>query len=335
MTPYDQYRIGEFLHWYPAIQQHRMMDEWLIDSQLGTWTHTGFITAAERTVITPNPDVSYGYSWFNVSNGPMVIEIPHYHRYVSLSVFDMMHFIPAVLVAPTKPIVVRLANQTSPIKDAHEVVINTVSGVLFLRTAIPSPSEEPEVLAFADQIRTTGGDGDLPFIVPDFTEDERRVGLELIQEYVLRQTSASKVFGAPEQGVGDLDRCAGVFAGQLGVPASSIEYCQFVQLDGEPVGGDGSYRLTFRSDGMVRDDLGYWSVTVYDMSDRFLIPDPDHRYGVNSYVARPDADGTYTVRINRDGSGLNAIPTHGRTIYAVLRVYQPGRAIRWPTLVAD
>lgn len=85
----------------------------------------------------------------------------------------------------------------------------------------------------------------------------------------------------------------------------------------------------------MRDDPGYWAVTVYDMADRYLIPNVGHRYAVSSYVAEPDDDATVTVRINPDGDGLNAIPTPGRTVYAIRRVYQPAHQVQWPALVAD
>lgn len=320
-----------FVHWYPAIEQQRMMDAWLADNDVGTWTQTGYLSAADRTVITPNPDMNYGYCWFNVSNGPMVIELPRYRRYLSLSVFDMMHFVPAVVVGPTKPIVIRLGTQASPIPDAHDVVVETVTGLAFLRMVIPEPSDEAEVLALTEQIRTTGGDGRLPFLVPDFTEAEYAAGLEVIREYAMPLTSSLKIFGTREQGAGDLDRCAGVFIGQLGIPATYVQYTQYVQLDGAPLGGDGSYAITFSPEGMVRDD-GYWSVTVYNREDRYLIPNPLDRYTVSSYVAAPDPDGTVTVLINPDGTGVNAIPTMGKPIYAIMRAYQPQGVVAFPTI---
>jgi hypothetical protein len=332
-SPFEQVRLTEFVQWYPAIEQERMMTAWLADNSFGSWTHSGYLSADDRTVITPNPDVNYGYCWFNVSNGPIVIELPHYRRYSSLSVFDMMHFVPAVIVGATTPIVIRLASQPSPIVDAHDVVIETVCGLAFLRMVIPEPSDEAEVLALAAQIRTTGGDGDLPFIVPDFTETEYAAGLDIIKQYSMPLTSSLKVFGTREQGLGDMDRCAGVFLGQLGIPADYIQYTQYVQLDGEPLGGDGSYTVTVGADPVAHDD-GYWSVTVYNMEDRYLIPNPHQRYSISSYNAEPNADGTCTIRINPDGAGANAIPTMGKPIYAIMRAYQPIGVVEFPPIEA-
>ena len=330
-TPYEQVRLTEFIHWYPAIEQERMMRAWLGHSGFGSWTQSGQVTATDRTVITPNPDVNYGYCWFNLSNGPIVIELPLYRRYLSLSIFDMMHFTPAVFVDPAKPIVVRLANQVNPVRESHDIILETVTGLAFLRMVIPEPSDEAEVMALTEQIRTVGGDGDMPFVVPDFTEHERSVGLDTIEQYAMPLTSSLKVFGAREQGVGDLDRCAGVFLGQLGIPAANVQYTQYVALDGDPLGGDGSYSITVNPDGMVHDD-GYWSVTVYNMEDRYLIANPENRYSITSYSVKPDADGSCTIRINPDGSGDNALPTMGENIYAIMRAYQPVGTVTFPSI---
>lgn len=264
----------------------------------------------------------------------MVIELPHYRRYSSVSVFDMMHFVPAVTVGATKPIVIRLASQPSPVADAHDVLVDTVSGLAFLRMVMPEPSDEAEVLALTEQIRTSGGDGELPFLVPDFTDEEYRAGLEVIKQYSMPLTSSLKIFGTREQGGGDLDRCAGVFLGQLGIPASFVQYTQYVQLDGEPLGGDASYTITVPAERIVHDD-GYWSLTVYDMEDRYLIPNPQDRYAISSYNAIPNADASCTIRIDPDGTGENAIPTMGKPIYAIMRAYQPCGTVAFPPIHAD
>jgi hypothetical protein len=332
LSTYDSVRLWEFVRWFPAIEQQRMMSAWLADNEFGDWTQTGLVTAADRTVITPNADMNYGYCWFNLADGPIVVDVPTYRRYLSLSVFDMNHFIPAVLVNPEKPLVVRLATQPPLPGDAHDVILGTVTGLLFLRMVIPEPSDEAEVLELTKQIRSSGGRGELPFIIPSFTEDETARGVEVIQSYALAQTTAEKVFGAPQQGVGDMDRCAGVVRGQLGIPAPYVQYRQYVALDGEPLGGARSYALTFESHGMVRAD-GYWSVTVYDSEDRYLIPNPANKYSITSYSASPNADGTVTVRINPEGSGDNALPTKGRSVYVVFRAYQPRDVVDFPDLV--
>ncbi len=61
-------RLVEFIHWYPAIEQAKMRDQWLTQYTEGQWQFSGKVTAEDRTVVTPQVAVNYGYTWFNISN---------------------------------------------------------------------------------------------------------------------------------------------------------------------------------------------------------------------------------------------------------------------------
>jgi|TARA_B110000211_G_C13611842_1_gene349251 hypothetical protein len=45
-------------------------------------------------------------------------------------------------------------------------------------------------------------------------------------------------------------------------------------------------------------------------------------YDRTTYSSEPNEDGSYTVTLNPDGSGINGIPT-GKPLYAILRAYVP------------
>ena len=141
------------------------------------------------------------------------------------------------------------------------------------------------------------------------------------------------MFGKTSQGVGEMERAAGVFLRELGIPADFVQYTQYVKApDASQLGGEVSYRLTIDPEGLIRDDSGYWSVTVYSMEDRYLIPNPAERYSYTSYGAKANKDGTCTIRMNPKGEGENAIPTTGKPIYAVMRVYQPRGIVNFPEI---
>ncbi|MEN8187523.1 MAG: hypothetical protein ABFR05_10385, partial [Bacteroidota bacterium] len=36
-------RIAEFVHWYPAIEQAKMRDDWLKSNKYGEWQFTGMV----------------------------------------------------------------------------------------------------------------------------------------------------------------------------------------------------------------------------------------------------------------------------------------------------
>lgn len=323
-------RITEFIHWYPAIEQAKMRDEWLSKFSPGQWQFTGKVTSEDRTVVTPQADVNYGYSWFNISNEPIVITMPQYERYYSISVFDMNHFM-EVYVKPIKPVVIRLPHQKSPVADAHEIVLQTYQGVALTRQVIVD--NESEVMELAKKIEITGGGGDYPFVIPEFTEEEVKIGMLEIQNYMPRIKDGSKVFGSPYEGVGDFDRAAGVLIGQLGTQARYANYRLYgVDSSGNQLNGVDSYSITIPKEGMIKNQDGYWSLTVYNNEDKYLIKNSKDLYNASFYSSTKNQDGTVTVHINPDGVGENAIPTAGKDWYCVLRVYEPVDHVEFPDL---
>ncbi|MEN8139469.1 MAG: DUF1214 domain-containing protein [Bacteroidota bacterium] len=329
-TEVSETRISEFIHWYPAIEQAKMRDEWLKKNKPGEWQFTGMTTADDRIVVTPQADVNYGYSWFNISNEPVVINMPKYDKYYSLSVFDMNHFM-EVYVKPEKPVVIRLPHQKSPVENAYEIVLHTYQGLAFTRQVIVD--NEKEVMNLAKRITLKGGGGDFPFIVPEFTEAEKAAGIKIISEYV-KHLNPKQVFGSMYEGVGDLDRAGGVLIGQLGTQYRYANYdLIFTDANGKELNASDSYEITVPKEGLIKNSDGYWSLTVYNADDKYLIPNDKNKYNISSYTAKVNADGNYTLRINPKGEGENAVPTAGKKWYYVLRVYEPVNDVRFPEIV--
>ena len=322
--------IAEYIKWYPAIKQVEMRDAWLKNHKMGEWQFTGAITADDKTVVTPQAGANYGYSWFNISKEPVVITMPKYDKYYSISIFDMEHYM-EVIVMPTKPIVVRLPNQKSPIKDAYEIVLQTYQGLAFTRQIMVD--NEKEVMQLARKITLTGGGGDFPFVLPSFSKSVQEAGNKKISEYIRSAPNTANFFVSRYEGGGDLDRAAGVMAGQLGTQARYAEYGQLVaDQNKKPLNGKDSYQITVPKESLVKNDKGYWTVTIYSIKDRFLIPNKKNIYYISSYNAKPNKDGTYTININADGTGINAIPTNGTDFYGIFRVYEPEANLKFPLI---
>jgi hypothetical protein len=326
----DSADVAEYIKWFPAIKQVEMRDAWLQENKTGEWQFTGTITAKDRTVVTPQAGANYGYSWFNISKEPLVITMPEYDKYYSVSVFDMNHFM-EVYVMPKKPVVVRLPHQTSPIKDAHEIVLQTYQGVVFTRQVIVN--NEQEVMDLTTNMTLSGGGGDFPFVVPEFSQAVQDAGFKKIDAYVNQGTDTSKMFTSPYEGGGDLDRAAGALAGQLGLQARYVQYGPLVfDQNKENLSGKESYEIVVPKEGLIRNDNGYWTVTIYSYADRYLIPNDKNIYHISSYDAQANPDGTYTIRINSEGIGKNAIPSNGVDFYGVFRVYEPVENVKFPVI---
>lgn len=323
-------RIAEYIHWYPAIKQIEMRDAWLENHKPGEWQISGLVKADDKTVVTVQADVNYGYSWFNISDAPVVVQMPEYDKYYSISVFDMNHFM-EVVVTPEKPVVVRLAHQKSPIEDAHEIVLNTNQGMVFTRQVVVD--NEEEVIELAKQISISGGGGTKPFIVPEFTLSEKEQAERIIIEYATSVVSGRNLFGSVYEGVGDLDRAAGVYRGQLGTQSYVVDYAvSLVDQNQEALNGDDAYELIIPAEELTKSSNGYWSFTIYNSEDNYLIDNELDKYVVSSYTAIENEDGSVTIRVNPKATGENALPTNGKPFYGVLRVYEPIEGLEFPKI---
>ena len=322
--------IAEYIKWFPAIKQVEMRDAWLKEYKMGEWQFTGAVTAKDKTVVTPQAGTNYGYTWFNISNEPLVITMPKYDKYYSLSVFDMNHFM-EVHVMPEKPIVIRLPHQKSPIEDAYEIVLHTYQGLALTRQVIVN--NEEEVMGLAKKIKMSGGGGDFPFIVPSFSQAVQDAGFKKINDLLEEGKGTDNFFVSPYEGGGDLDRAAGVLGGQLGTQARYVQYGPLAfDQNKERLNGKASYEIVVPKEGLLKNEKGYWTVTIYSFADRFLIPNEKNIYDITSYNAKPNPDGTYTIRINNEGIGENAIPSNGVDYYGVFRVYEPVKTVKFPDI---
>ncbi len=72
----------------------------------------------------------------------------------------------------------------------------------------------------------------------------------------------------------------------------------------------------------------WWSITAYG-ADHYLIPNTAKRYSQAMNTVVRDADNSFTITVNPDGSGVNGIPTgfdgsgEGETFSLTLRLYNP------------
>jgi hypothetical protein len=77
---------------------------------------------------------------------------------------------------------------------------------------------------------------------------------------------------------------------------------------------------------------GFWSVTMYDASNNYTVPNPIGRYSIGSDNAlEKSADGTTTIYLQQDDPGKsrrgNWLPSPSGAFYLILRVYAPGPAM--------
>lgn len=310
--------IESYIHEYPNQEQSRMMNEWLEENQRGTFSFTGLVDDTDTTVVTAQATVDYGYAWFSLSNGPAILRTPQYGRFFSVSVFDMRHNIPAVIVNPQKPILLMRPGQKAPAGDFDSVVLETDQGLVLTRMVVANNLEE--VSRLGKQIQLDGGDGDMHRNVQRFSPQIEKAGLALIEASVA-SLDASIAFGKKSGDVGDITSAGAVMLGQLGTPVDTVRYLPIL-VDENGQAFDGKKTYAFTVPGGIVKDSGYFSLTAYGSDNRFLIPNEKKVFDQTTYSAKPNGDGSYTITLSPDGSGQNGIPT-GKPFYTILRAYVP------------
>ena len=316
--------IENYIKEYPNQEQVKMMEAWLKKNKPGTFQFTGLVDPTDDTVVTPQATVDYGYNWFSISEGPAIIRTPQYGKFFSVSLFDMKHNVPAVIVNPDKPILLLRPGQSIPDGNFYTVKLETDQGLALTRMVVVNNMDE--VRKLSESITMEGGKGDMHRDVQRFSREIEKAA-QAILSAVISITSDINIeaFGKQSGDVGDLTLATGVMIGQLGTPSDTVRYRSMLSdANGDPFSGSNSYVLTVPA-GIVQDD-GYFSVTVYGSDNKLLIPNDKNIYDQTTYSSERNDDGTYTITLSPDGKGLNGIPT-GKPFYAILRAYVPVQGV--------
>jgi hypothetical protein len=311
--------VEEYLREFPNQEQGKMMNAWLEKHGKGTFQFTGLVDPSDATVVTPQATVDYGYNWFSVSDGPAIIRTPKYDKFFSVSIFDMLHNVPAVIANPDKPILIKRPGQEVPEGDFHVVEFETDQGLVLTRMVVVDNMKE--VRKLSKSIVMEGGQGDMNRNVQRFSAETEKIA-HAVMDTLFPIIIPDKVFGKVTGDVDFLFLAAGVKYGQLGTPSDTVRYAIFVTDDtGEPLNGKATYIVTVPA-GLVKKH-GYYSITLYGTDNKLLIPNDKKIYDRTSYSSEPNDDGTYALTLSPSGEGSNGIPTGGKNFYGVLRAYVP------------
>ncbi len=233
--------VDAFIREYPNRQQVQMMTAWLASHEPGKFSFTGLVDPNDATVITPQATVDYGYCWFSLSEGPAIVRTPTYDKFFSVSVFDMRHNVPAVVVAPKRPIVIVRPGQEVPPGDHEVVTLETDQGLVFTRMVVVDNLEQ--VRALSADITMEGGSGDMHRAVAEFSPTTVQEGLAKIEAEIPHLgPNSGEVFAKKSGEVDPLVAAAGVMQGQLGTPMDSVVYALILTDDhGAALNGEDTY----------------------------------------------------------------------------------------------
>jgi hypothetical protein len=102
----------------------------------------------------------------------------------------------------------------------------------------------------------------------------------------------------------------------------------YTDADGDQLDGRNRYTLTFNQDPPVD---AFWSVTMYDLPDFYLVANPIDRYSIGDRTPglRRDEDGSLTIVIQHEqpADASNWLPAPAAPFRPIMRLYQPRAAI--------
>ena len=201
----------------------------------------------------------------------------------------------------------------------------------------PNPLDQPILERIARIGIAPGKPWNLAEMKPEMRqaiEDGVADGLKLISETIPKVHDAAKLYLSREKMRTDyLNRTMGVVIGQWGNDTRQAVY-QGWPLDAEgvpPDTGKNSYTITFPP-GKLPEYQFFWSITMYGLPERLLVPNPLKRYSIGS--DSPDlkmaADGSLVIYLQKNspgrGQGRQLAARARLPVFRSLACVWPGRS---------
>jgi hypothetical protein len=151
------------------------------------------------------------------------------------------------------------------------------------------------------------------------------------QARAAKETSSAALFGSRAELGADYvyRRSCGAALGILGNTKEEAIYgSQQTEPDGTLLSGAHKWRMRF-APGQLPPVNEFWSITMYALPDRFLVPNPINRYSIGDRTPglQYDADGGLTLYLQADNPGpereANWLPTPKGPFFFAGRFYAP------------
>ncbi len=259
----------------------------------------------KQNVIRMNRDTLYSLGVVDISKGATVTLPDAGKRYMSLMVINNDGYVNEVFYGG----------------GAHELTVDkfdTPVVGLVIRT-LADPEDQADLAAahaLQDKIEISAG-SDTAFAMPDYDKASYEATLEPILDLAKGLARYIDTFGAKEE-VNPVHFMIGTASAWGGLPDKDAVYVN-VQPD-LPVG---EYEFTVK-DVPVK---GFWSISLYNAKGYFQ-ENALNAYSLNNLTAKPNTDGSYTIRFGGCGDGVeNCLPIMDGWNYAV-RMYEPEQSIQ-------
>ncbi len=284
-------------------------EKFVKEDSLGKFLHQrDLVPIEDQAVIRMNRDTLYSQAVFDLEAGPVTITLPDPgKRFMAMQMIDEDHYTPQVIYAAGSHTFERAKSDTRYILALIRIFANP-----------NDPADMEAVHKLQDAIKVEQkSQGKFEAPVWD------QASLQQIRDALNALAAANggldsaRMFGRKDQ-VEPVQHLLGTAAGWGGNPRADALY-----VGGAPKQNDGrtAYTLTVKD---VPVD-GFWSVSVYNQ-DGFFEKNAKDAYTLNNVTAKPNSDGSVTIRFGGDESAQNMLPITPGWNYLV-RLYRPRKEI--------
>ena len=261
-----------------------------------------------QTVVRMNRDTLYSGGVFDLDAAPVTITLPESgKRFMSIQVISEDHYTPLVDYAPATVTLTHDNVGTRYVLVAIRTLINATD-----------PADVKAANALQDKIKVEQSHPG-KFEVPNWDS----AGRDEIRKHLAALQSVAGITTQRRMGKkGEVDPVFHLLATAtswgLNPPEAAIYETVF------PKANDGKTVHTLTVKDVPVD--GFWSITVYD-ANGFMFENPQKAYAVNTFTAKPNEDGSYTIQFGGDpNKAKNYLAITPGWNYSV-RLYRPRKEV--------
>jgi hypothetical protein len=258
----------------------------------------------KQNVIRMNRDTLYSLGVIDISKGATVTLPDTGKRYMSLMVINNDGYVNEVFYGG----------------GSYKLDMNkfeTPFVCIVIRT-LANPEDTADLAAahkLQDQVKITAGSQNA-FVLPNYDKASYKATLEPILDLAKGLARYTETFGSKAE-VDPIHFMIGTASAWGGLPDKDAQY-----INVQPNLPVGNYELTVK-DVPVK---GFWSISLYN-EEGYFQENNLHAYSLNNLTAKPNSDGSYTVRFGGcTASTENCLPIMKGWNYSV-RMYEPSQAI--------
>jgi hypothetical protein len=312
-------------------------------------------TEGTDPVVTPALDHIYTKAILDLSDGPVLIELPEVpaDRYFSIQIADQEHYTIYDEIQPVGTYAFVRKGEEMEAPDGATVIESPSDYPhLFVRAQVKNEADLPNVYSIQQLVELTAASSNPALVIEDpiqFTLDTHDVypqnmeyfdaaadfgeeDYQRVSQYIglvapkFSATGNTGMFGpidSDEPNSDDPEYRAAAMVGHLGFPIHHAYYSPyFTNCDDEVLIGDRTevFRFPYEPEGVEL----FWSVTRYSALTRNTLPGKNDLF--NAYNTEPDSDGNITVTFSVEdpSDGTYWMPVNsGEPYYFVTRYYKP------------